>query len=391
MMLIALLADFFIVEPPPVPESTVLEGRFDAPPVEHWRMRLPERHPSFSHTELSRPASDGDSIFVGIAAVNALVQLDRATGEVVSRYKANAPVQSEPVLVDGTVTFTDGAGYTWRYEVGARDHSWVHYGGAPITSAPTVTGNRVFVASVDDVVYALNASDGALVWRYSRPPDAARTSELALFGAPSPVIAGRLVLAGFNDGALVGLAADDGEVNWERRVGEGRYPDLIAPPLVDGTDCYVGGYSEPLVSLDLVSLNVRWRLDVGSAAPPLLTGEVLYHGGVDGKLRAIDRQTGAEQWVWDSDTDGALTQPQLLEAGLLVASSEGALYLVDPSTGELSWEYDPGFMLDGITVAPLVVGRQLVAVTNAGWVMSLLAPRPGALRQDPLLGANAPL
>lgn len=390
-MLLALLADFFVVQPPGVPQVTPLEGRFDAPPVEHWSTRLPERHESATHTELSRPASDGESVFVGIASVNALVELDRSTGEVLRRYTANAPVQSEPVLLGDELTFTDGAGYTWRYEVGNQHHSWVHYGGAPITSAPTVTDSRVYVSSVDDVVYALDTKDGELIWRYSRPADVTRTSELALFGAPSPVQAGRLVLAGFSDGALVGLAADDGEVNWERRVGEGRYPDLIATPLVDGTDCYVGGYSEPLVSLDLVSLNVRWRLEVGSAAPPLLAGEVLYHGGTDGKLRAVDRLTGAEKWVWDSETSGALTQPQLLEAGVLVASSEGALYLVDPDSGELTWEYDPGYFLTGITVAPLVLGRQLVAVTNAGTILSLVAPRAKAVRRDPLLGADAPL
>ena len=90
-MLLALLADFFVVEPPGVPQVTPLEGRFEAPPVEHWRTRLPERHESATHTELSRPASDGASVFVGIASVNALVELDRSTGEVVRRYTANAP------------------------------------------------------------------------------------------------------------------------------------------------------------------------------------------------------------------------------------------------------------------------------------------------------------
>ncbi len=390
-MLLVLVADFFLVEAPPVPQATVLEGRFDAPPVEHWQVQLPERHASFSHTELSRPSSDGSSIFVGIAAVNALVQLDRATGEVLARYEAGAPVQSEAVVQDGEITFTDSAGYTWRYAVGSQEPTWVHFGGAPITSAPTVTESAVFVSSVDDVVYALGSADGELIWRYQRPPDPGRTSELALFGSPSPVVAGRLILGGFSDGALVGLAFDDGEVHWERRVGEGRYPDLIATPLVEGSDCYVGGYSEPLVSLDLGSLNVRWRLDIGTAAPPTLVGEVLYHGGTDGKLRAIDRQTGSTLWEWDSQTTGALTQPQPLEAGLLITSSDGSLYLVDPANGQLTWEYDPGYLLNGITVAPLVVGRQVVAVTNAGLVLSLLSPRRAARRPDSLLGTNPPL
>lgn len=389
-LLLLSLLDFFTVEPGPMPELSALDGAFSEAPVDHWRVRLPERHPSGSHTELSRPTAAGRSIFVGIAAVNALVELDRATGEVVHRYAAMAPVQSEPVVQGGLLTFTDGAGYTWRYDVGAEEPTWSHFGGAPITSAPSVSGTRVYVSSVDDVVYALEATTGELIWRYARPQDPSRSSELSLFGSPSPVEAGRLVLAGFSDGALVALDAGDGEVNWERRVGEGRYPDLIATPLVVGSDCYVGGYSEPLVSVDLASRNVRWRLDVGSAASPTLVGEVLYHGATDGKLRAIDRQTGATLWTWDSETTGALTQPQALDAGLLVSSSDGSMYIVD-SEGSLVWEYDPGFLLAGITVAPVIVGRQLVAVTNAGWIMSLLSPRSSVIRQDPLLGADAPL
>lgn len=368
------------------------DGDFAAAPVPHWQRLLPgPRLMAWTHTERGRPATDGQDLFLGSAAVDALLQVSRTDGEELHRYPAGAPVQSEPVLIRDEVLFSDGAGYTWRYDLGETEPSWSHYGGAPVASSPTVTGNLVLVANVDDVVYALDADDGELRWRYARPADATRASELTLFGAPSPVRVGDLVVVGFSDGGVVGLSAASGEVEWERRVGEGRYPDVIATPLVDDGVAYVGGYSEPLVALDLTQKAVRWRLDVGSASTPTLVDGVLYHGATDGKLRAIDAQGGEVSWTWDSDTTGALTRPQVLEAGVLVGSSDGSLYLVSRHDGTLLWEHDPGHLMDGITVAPLVVGRQLIAVTNAGRLLSMLSPGLSAGFETGRLGPDAPL
>ena len=289
--------------------------------------------------------------------------------------------------------FSDAAGYTWRYGAGADQERWSHFGGAPVAARPTVFDGVVYVANVDDVVYALSLEDGELIWRYERPPDPTRESELTLFGAPPPVVSGDQLLLGFSDGSLVSLDRGSGELSWERRVGEGRYPDLIGQPVVDGGDVFLAGFSEPLVSLDLKTRNVRWRLDVGGASAPLVDGAVLFHGGTDGKLRAIDRLTGAVIWTWDSETSGALTSPVAVAGGLLVASSDGGLYIVDRDSGEPIWTYEPLHLMDGFSATPLVIGRQLVAVSNAGTVISMLAPleNPPPPFRGPLGAADAPL
>ncbi len=374
------------LEPPPI-------GAFDQAPVPHWSRRLPgTRVRSASHTEHAAPAVSDRSLYVGYASQPALYELDRSTGAISHRYKASAPVQAPAVPVEGGVLFSDGAGYTWFYGEGARSARWSHFGGAPIASRPTVHKGKVYIANVDDVVYALDLQTGELDWRFERPRDPTRESELTLYGAPSPVVHGDLLLLGFSDGALVALDRRTGEVEWERRVGEGRYPDLIGAPVVDGGDVFVAGFSEPLISLDLESRNVRWRLDVGGAAAPLVEGARVFHGGTDGKLRAIDRLTGAVLWTWDSETSGALTSPLVVGDGLLVCSSDGGMYLVDPESGELSWEYDPLHLLDGFSATPLMDGRQLVAITNAGEIVSMLAPAPNpAPPFEGAVGPDAPL
>ena len=213
-------------------------------------------------------------------------------------------------------------------------------------------------------------------WRYQRPTDASRQSDLTLFGAPSPVVVNDELLVGFSDGAVLALDISTGRPIWEARVGEGRYPDIIGTPRVEGDDLYVGGYSEPFVALDLRNRTPRWRIDAGTAAEPLVEDQLLFHPSTDGKLRAVRRDTGEVLWTFETGDSGALSSPQATAIGVLVSSSDEGIYLVNRETGALIWRYDPGYQLNGVTAGLTVVGRQILALTNAGTLLSFVAPAP---------------
>jgi outer membrane protein assembly factor BamB len=360
----------------PTPPAT-----FDAPPVEQWTVPLPAPIlSSATHTELGSPVIHGEEIFIGSAALDALIVLDRRDGRLLRMLPAAGPVQSAPVIFDGRVYFSDSSGTTWCYPLSGDVPFWSHYSGAPILSSPTVTGDRVYLANVDNLVYALQRSDGELAWRYAHRTDPTRTAELELYGAPSPILSGDAVLTGFSDGAFIALSASSGDPLWSRRVGEGAYPDIIAAALTHGDEIIVSGYSEPLLAMDRVTQSVRWRMEVGGAQSPHVDDGRLIHGGGDGILRALDGQTGDLLWEWDSETGGALTRPIDTEAGLLIGASGGSVYLVSDD-GELLWTYDPGFFLAGVTANPVVEGRQALVLTNAGNLISFVVPDAGPGRK----------
>ena len=350
---------------------------FDAPPVEQWTVPLPgPQLSSATHTELGEPVIHGEEIFIGSAAADALLVLDRRDGRLLRQMPAAGPVQSSPIVAGERVYFSDSSGTTWCYPLDGDVPFWSHYSGAPILSSPTVTADRVYLANVDNLVYALQREDGELAWRYAHRTDPTRTAELELYGAPSPVLSGDEILAGFSDGALISLSADSGDPLWSRRVGEGAYPDLIAAALIHGDEIIVSGYSEPLLAMDRQTQSVRWRLDAGGPQAAVVADEQLIHGGGDGVLRALDGRTGDLLWEWDSDTGAALTRPVPTEAGLLIGASAGSVYLIS-SGGELLWSYDPGFFLAGVTATPAVDGRQALVVTNAGNLISFVVPNAG--------------
>jgi len=359
--------------------SGSLSGTVDSPPALIWARDLPgARVSAASHTELGTPLIVGDEILVGSAGSNALYSLNRRSGTLEHQYGAAGPVQAAPVVAGERIIFTDAAGYTWCYRKGAEKEEWKHYGGAPVMSSPTVTSDAVYISNVGSAVYALGIEDGALLWRHLQEEDLQRSSRMELYGAPSPMVAGNLVLAGFHDGSLVALTQDTGERQWQRRVGEGRYPDLLGAPLLAGADVIVAGFSEPLMSLNMDTRNVRWRVDAGGTSAPVLDRDWVVHGGTDGKLRSVDRLTGAPKWMWESPSGGSLTRPVVTDAGIFVGSSTDGLYLIDEDSGEEIWMFEPGYTLSGISANVAVEGRQLVAVTNAGRVLSLVVPAPSA-------------
>lgn len=343
-------------------------------PVLEWSRPLPGAQVGgLFHTERASPVVHDGVLYLGAAGGNALFALELNSGGLKHEYPSESAVFSAPIFADGGLYFSDSAGYTYRFKIGETTPTWSHFGGVPIGSTPSLSGNALFVATVDDLVFAIHKDTGETIWRYQHPPDATRESELTLFGAPNPVVLENEVLFGFSDGSLVALGSESGQPVWERQIGQGRYPDLIATPVIADNDIYLGAFSEPFVALDKVSHSPRWSLDLGSSAAVSVMGEMLYLGGSDGQLRAIERKTGQETWSWDSETSGALSAPQITPAGLAVASSDGGLYLVDANAGTLLWSYQPDHHLAGISATPLISGDRMIAVSNGGQLLCFRA------------------
>ncbi len=373
----ALASPASLFAPRPTPAEATYPGVFDEPPAYHYRARLPGGLlNAASHAEWGDPVVMGGYVLVGSAAGRALYMLARHDGALVRTFPAGNSVEAPATVRDGIVYFSDTGGNTFAYTVEGQ-LLWRHDGSAPILAPPAVNDELVVITNVDDLAVALDASSGELQWQYRALKDLTREAELALYAAPEALLTDTEALLGFSTGALVSVDLETGEESWRRDVGEGRYPDLVAAPAVGATDYYIAGYFEPLVAIDTASRSVRWRLDVGGAYRPVLDpadkGATLYHPGTDGKLRAVSTLTGAELWVWDSGTSGAITSPQITEAGLLVASSEGSVYLVDPANGTEVWRWQEPFQLRGISSVPVVDGRQLIFISNAGFLYSMLS------------------
>lgn len=369
------------------PPPATYEGDFRQAPYPHWSRALPGgRMNAASHAELSRPVVVGEGILMGSAAAESLFLLSRRDGSVVRSFPAAASVDSEALVIGDYVFFSDTGGYTWCYKLDGTE-VWSHQGNAPILVRPTFFEGTLYVTNVDDLVVALDAGTGELSWRYQQKPDLDRTAELALYAAPPAQVVGDEVLVGFSTGDFVGLDRKTGDLQWSQRIGAGRYPDIVAEPSVSGDLILVSGYFEPLVALDRLTKRAQWSLEKGSAAGSLIADRdgtaVVYHPGTDGVLRAVDVKSGDMVWMWTSGQSGALTTPVLTDAGIIIGSSSGTVHLLDADSGAHHWSYDPGVVMEGVTSAPVVDGRQMIFASNAGILYSFLAPKAPRAHKRP--------
>jgi outer membrane protein assembly factor BamB len=153
----------------------------------------------------------------------------------------------------------------------------------------------------------------------------------------------------------------------------------VAEPSAVDDLVFVAGYYEPLVAIERSTKKVRWTLPHGAAAGALLGGKgdkaVLFHPGTDGTLRAVAAKSGDVLWAWESGSSGALSSPVWTPAGIMVGSSNSTVTLLEARTGEVLWTFKPPFLLEGVTSAPAVDGRQMLFVSNAGRIYSVISPK----------------
>ncbi len=216
-------------------------------------------------------------------------------------------------------------------------------------------GRRLFVATRDGVVRALDPATGAVAWKAEGLPGALSAAE------------GVLLLRG-EDGTLTSLHPRTGAVRWTTSTG---VAGTIAA-VVDGDRALVPG--KGLAAVELASGRALWADLTGAptTAPPVSTGSRLLAGEADGTLRCRDRDTG--QSVWVARTRGALLAPPLVDESrrrLYLGTTDKRILEVQLDDGKKGWAWRVGA---DIAYAGLLLPGQVLFASYDAVLYSL---RPG--------------
>ena len=206
---------------------------------------------------------------------------------------------------------------------------------------PTLIDGVIYVASSDGEVAAINAANGARLWRVEL--------ERPLSGGVG--YHNRSLYLGGADGSVLQLSAEDGAVEWEAAVSG----EVLAAPVVSDDWVIVQTYDGKLLGFRSDAEEPSWTFtsDVpvltlrGTSAPILVGGNAIAGFG-DGKVVAVDVDSGNVSWEARIgvpqgsseidrivDVDGAMTQ-QGIE--LFVASYQGRVAALDSRTGRKLWQ-----------------------------------------------------
>lgn len=133
-------------------------------------------------------------------------------------------------------------------------------------------------------------------------------------------------------------------VRWKYELGA-ESPTTAA---IAGTQVYVGGEDGRLVALELETGELKWEYRAGEAisAAPTVTDGLVVFGDEGGTLHGCDARTGERRWTFKTD-DRIVSAVNPHGERLVFGSYDGGLYCVRAKDGELIWRYEVGERVHG--------------------------------------------
>jgi outer membrane protein assembly factor BamB len=273
---------------------------------EQWSVDVDE------YVARSTPAFDGDTLFV--TGGYAIVAIDGASGSEIWR---------KPLRFAGSCS-------------------------------PVVDEDRVYAASQEGAITAFAKTTGEELWHYA-------DGDL-VFSSPA-LSSDKLVIADVS-GQITALNAETGRELWQARLKE----EVHATPAIVGDRIFVVTTTPEIVVLDLESGAIVWRAEAGGPSSPAIADGMVYVGGEDQAVRALDAANGKERW---STPLGYPIVSSPASAGDLIYIASGpTITALDAESGKTLWGHVAG---DTITADVAVIDGMVIASGHDGYVYALRA------------------
>jgi len=255
---------------------------------------------------------------------------------------------------------------------------------------PIGDGNRIYAASQDGKVVAINPDSGKTHWK----------SELEIELSAGPDVNEGVVAIASKDGDIVLLDADSGAELWRSYVGG----EVLAKPLIKDDAVIAQTIDNRLVALARFDGKQRWEakqtmpaLTMRGASSPMLVGSSVIAGFDNGRLVAYNIDTGDIEW--DSmlalptgrsdldrlaDIDGAIA---IVGQDIYAAGYQGRVSSIAAESGQVLWSREistyRGATADWNSVYTVKDDGEIVALTRTNGAE--LWRNDDLLRRDPTL------
>lgn len=252
---------------------------------------------------------------------------------------------------------------------------------APVVGAPAVEEGRVYVSGRDGSAWALDASNGKVLWQVFGAP-----GKTGWLGSAAPTVGDRVVFFPSSAGDIMAvLKAGGGTPVWHasaagKKLGRAYAfaPDITGDAALVGGVLYAGTAAGRTVAVDAGSGLMLWGVNEGAMGPYAIAGGSVFMVNDEARLVRLDASTGAVIWAVEMPyfeaekvkKRKAITAhygPVLAGGRLWVASSDGKLSAFSPTDGALVYQTEmPGGAASQLAVA----GGVLYVTTTKGQVVA---------------------
>ena len=242
----------------------------------------------------------------------------------------------------------------------------------PLRSPPTIRGGRVFVVTLNNKTYALNAKSGEEIWRHIGISEAE-----SVLGGASPAVDAGIIVVPYSSGQLLALRVDNGRVLWEENLASVRridhsstLGDIRGRPVIDRNIVIAMSHGGQIVAIDLRTGKRIWERNMGGLENPWVAGNYIFLITTDSQIICLSRNDGRVYWVRQLPKyedpknleDLILWKGPLLASDrLIVAGSNGEALSISPYSGKIL-----GFqkMPAEVTIPPVIAKGNLLFLTD---------------------------
>jgi outer membrane protein assembly factor BamB len=311
-----------------------------------------------------------------------VVAYDLASGRTLWRAHTRAPLSGGTAANARLVLVGSSDGQFFAFNPANGTTLWKVRLNGEVLAPAAISERLIAVRTVDGKLHALSPADGHELWSQDQP-----VPRLSLRGTARPVIAGDLVLCGFDNGKVLAANMNDGSVQWEAtitpphgRTELERLADIDSAVGVSGQDVYAVGFQGRVAMLALDTGQVWWQHEASSYRGLTLDGATLYIATADGEVVALNAKNGAELWRQKALLHRGLSTPARLDDSIVVGDFQGYVHWLDRSTGALAARASTG--KTRISTAPVAAGNTVVVINDRGQI--------SAFRVTPLKRAAGP-
>jgi eukaryotic-like serine/threonine-protein kinase len=269
-------------------------------------------------------------------------------------FKSQGRIFSSPAISAGLVFFGSADHNLYAIDAKTGTQRWKYETGGEVNSSPAIANGLVYFGSLDGNFYAVETSTGKLKWRFATAGERrftasgihGMTPSTELMPDPwdfflsSPAVYQGMVYFGSGDHNVYALDAKDGRLRWKFTTG-----DVVhsSPALADGL-LYIGSWDRWLYALDAWTGKLVWKFQTGDdpkvhnqmgiQGSPAVADGTVYFGCRDANVYAVDAKTGRERWRFNNKGSWVIASPAIYDHKVYFPTSDSFQFVaLDGASG----------------------------------------------------------
>jgi outer membrane protein assembly factor BamB len=215
--------------------------------------------------------------------------------------------------------------------------AWSTNVASEVVSIAHTDNDLAVVRTNDNRILGLAISSGEKLWTVTQTPPA-----LTLRGASVPIVRDGVIYAGMDNGKVIAISTESGNVIWESRVSVPsgrseleRLVDVDGQIAADEDFIYAASYHGRVVSISRANGRISWARDIASISGVAVDDALVYVTDKDDNVWALEKETGVSTWKQDKFLYRQLSTPVVLDNAILVGDQVGFIHALSKQDGRI--------------------------------------------------------